>query len=154
MTEGVPYGTIACRVTEFWMQVARADDRECWPWTGYTEDGYGRMFFNGRMTGAHELALTFTTGEARVPSLDTCHSCNNPICCNPRHLRFDTRQGNVDDMMAAGRNVSPPVKLSEGDIQTIRERIAAGAKQQDLADQYGVSNSLISMIKTGKRRSA
>ena len=86
--------------------------------------------------------------------MDTCHSCNNPICCNPRHLRFDTRQGNVDDMMAAGRNVSPPVKLSEGDIQTIRERIAAGAKQQDLADQYGVSNSLISMIKTGKRRSA
>ena len=136
------------------MQVTRAGERECWPWTGYTEDGYGRMFFNGRMTGAHELALTFTTGEVRLPSLDTCHSCNNPICCNPRHLRFDTRQGNVDDMMAAGRNVPPPVKLSESDIKIIRERIAAGAKQQDLADQYGVSNSLISMIKTGKRRSA
>jgi predicted transcriptional regulator len=56
-------------------------------------------------------------------------------------------------MMAAGRN-SPHFKLSESDIQTIKERISAGARQQDLANQYGVSNSLISMIKTGKRRAA
>ena len=150
----MPGETIAAKVTAFWMQVDRRGPDECWPWTGYAEKGYGRVFHEGRMVGAHELALTFTTGEVRAKGLDTCHGCNNPICCNPRHLRFDTRQGNVDDMMAAGRNSPPPVKLSESDLQTIRLRLAAGARQQDLADQYGVSNSMISMIKTGKRRAA
>ncbi len=78
----------APRITEFWMNVSIADDEvECWPWTGYKEDGYGRFFWDGRMVGAHELALTFTTGEVRAPGLDTCHRCNNPICCNPHHLR-------------------------------------------------------------------
>lgn len=144
----------AQRVTAFWMQVERKGPDECWPWLGYEEGGYGKVFIKGRMVGAHELAVSFTTGESRLPELDTCHSCDNPICCNPNHLRFDTRQSNVDDMMAAGRHSHPPAKLSEDDIRIIRDRITAGARQQDLADQYGVSNSLISMIKTGKRRAA
>lgn len=145
--------TIARSVTAFWLQVDRRSADDCWPWTGYTEDGYGRVFHQGRMVGAHELAVTFATGEVRSPGLDTCHSCNNPICCNPKHLRFDTRQGNVDDMMQSGRN-NPPRKLSEADVGIIRQRLTAGALQKDLASQYGVTNSLISMIKNGKRRAA
>lgn len=143
----------AQQVTAFWMQVNRGAEDECWPWTGYQEDGYGRVFHEGKMTGAHELAITFTTGERRTAGLDTCHSCNNPVCCNPSHLRFDTRQGNVDDMMRSERH-RPPRKLSEADVQVIRQRIAAGARQKDLAEQYGVNNSLISMIKNGKRWAA
>jgi len=142
---------IAARVTEFWKSVTVGRPDECWPWTGYQEDGYGRFFFNGRMFNAHELALTFTTGEVRIADLDTCHGCGNSICCNPGHLRFDTRRSNVADTIRMGRNYSPPRKLSDSDILTIRARIGAGAKQQALADQYGVSESLISMIKTGRK---
>jgi len=64
---------IAVRVTEFWRSVSIRGEDECWPWTGYlNEDGYGEFFFAGKMRGAHELAVTFTTAEVRpghVPQL-------------------------------------------------------------------------------------
>ena len=79
---------IAKRVTEFWRNVSIRGDNECWPWTGYlNEDGYGEFYFAGEMRGSHELAVTFSTGEVRDPALDTCHSCDNPPCCNPGHVR-------------------------------------------------------------------
>lgn len=146
---------VAVKVTQFWSNVDQGPPDECWPWTGYLEkDGYGQFFFDGRMRPAHELALTFATGEVRHPSLDTCHSCNNPPCCNPQHLRFDTRASNVADAVAAGTMRGKTGKLSAGEIGTIRLRLDAGARQQDLANHYGVSNSLISMIHTGRRHAA
>jgi hypothetical protein len=138
-------------VSEFWAQVARGDADDCWPWTGYSEKGYGRYYWRGRMVGAHELALTFMTGERRARGLETCHSCHNPLCCNPGHLRFDTRQSNVDDMMAAGRS-RHAVKLTDEQVVTLRRRALAGATGQTLARDYGVSPSLVTMIIRGERR--
>lgn len=60
------------RVSEFWQSVDISDDDQCWPWLGYAEKGYGRFFWQRRMVGAHELALTFTTGERRPDGFDTC----------------------------------------------------------------------------------
>ncbi len=147
--EGV---ALAMRVTEFWMQVAIDDDEAaCWPWTGYQEDGYGRFYWHGQMIGAHELALTFTTGECRLSSLDTCHSCNNPICCNPHHLRFDTRKGNMADALEAGTVRNGNTRLTKSDVVTLRERYANGAPQAILSRDYAVSMSLISAIVRGRR---
>lgn len=139
------------RVTEFWANVRRGNPDECWEWLGYAEDGYGQFYWGGRMIGSHELALTFTTGETRAPGLDTCHSCNNPICCNPGHLRFDTRQSNVADMIAADRQRKG--RFTPEQIITIRRRYASGARQIDLARDYGVTNGLISQIVRGLRYS-
>lgn len=141
---------VAPRITEFWRNVDIADDEsECWPWLGYQEDGYGRFFWEGRMVGAHELAVSFTTGEVRAPGLDTCHSCNNPICCNPRHLRFDTRAGNVADMISAGRGRRG--RFTDEQILTMRERYAHGASQMALARDYRITNGLVSQIVRGLR---
>lgn len=147
-----PTFATAMRVTEFWRTVGIGLEDECWPWFGYVnKDGYGEFFFNGRMVGAHELALSFATGEKRLPGFDTCHSCHNPACCNPSHLRFDTRQGNVRDMVEAGRQHRPDFKLDRQTADVIRLRIAAGAMQKQLAREYGVSEGYITMIKQGKR---
>jgi hypothetical protein len=101
------------------------------------------------MVGAHELALTFTTGEKRAEGFDTCHACNNPICCNPNHLRFDTRASNVADMLTARRD--RPGRFTDEQIITMRTRYANGARQVDLATQYGVTNGLVSQIVRGIR---
>jgi hypothetical protein len=142
----------APRITEFWLNVASTDDEDaCWPWTGYEEEGYGRFFWDGRMVGAHELALTFATGERRAQGLDTCHRCNNPICCNPHHLRFDTRRGNVADMLAAGTARNGTTRLTVEAVRVMRERYAHGAAQTALARDYEVSPTLVSLIIRGRR---
>lgn len=138
-------------VTRFWALIDRSGgDDACWPWTGYSEDGYGKFFYQGGMRVAPRLALSFWSGELPSPGLETCHSCNNPPCCNPRHLRFDTRQSNVDDCVAAGR-FRVRSKISSDDARVIRERVAAGAIQKDLAAQYGISPSAITSIIRGDR---
>ena len=140
-------------VTRFWSNVERGSEEQCWPWTGYSEDGYGRFYIDGRMIGAHELAVTFTTGEERLPGLDTCHTCDNPPCCNPKHLRFDTRQSNVDDMFDRERarvgEAHHAARLSPELVRMIRERRSAGALQRDLAKQYGISAAYVSDIVNG-----
>jgi hypothetical protein len=81
----------------------------------------------------------------------TCHSCDNPPCCNPSHLRFDTPAANVADMHARGREVNA-VKITDDQVRLIRERRALGARQLDLADQFGVDQNYISMLVRGLRR--
>jgi hypothetical protein len=72
---------------------------------------------------------------------------------NPHHLRFDTRQGNIDDMHNRGRaalgEARASAKLTDAIVLEIRERRANGALQRVLADQYGVSPSNISEIVNG-----
>lgn len=142
---------LAAKVTEFWNLVDVRGKDDCWLWTGYIEKGYGQFFIGGAMQGAHELAVTFTTGETRGSGMDTCHSCHNPPCCNPAHLRFDTRAANVADMLTAGRGnfataITPEV------IQEIRERRERGASQKRLAMEYRVSEGYISEVVRGLRR--
>jgi hypothetical protein len=146
-----PEMEIPMLITEFWTKIPRSSTDNCWEWQGYRDDaGYGIFQYGGRLRFAHELSLSFSTGEIKLPNLDTCHSCHNPPCCNPSHLRFDTRKSNVADMLRAGRQ-NPRRKLSNDDVWQIRSRLAAGARQCDLANQYGVSVSTISMIKSRKR---
>ena len=141
----------AVTITRFWRLVDMRGRDDCWPWLGDQRDGYGVFYYRQRMRGAHELALSFTYGEKRLASLDTCHSCNNPICCNPDHLRFDTRASNVRDMMRAGTHANGFRKLTPHEVKTIRERRASGARQVDLAAQFGISQALTSLICRGHR---
>ena len=145
-----PEFATAVTVSRFWRLVDVKAPDECWPWLGDTSDGYGLFTFNGRRYGAHELSLSFSTGEKRHPSLDTCHSCDNPPCVNPAHLRFDTRLSNVREMHERGRNRNT-TKLTAEEVALIRERRAMGARQKDLAEQFGITDGLVSMIVRGLR---
>jgi predicted XRE-type DNA-binding protein len=45
----------------------------------------------------------------------------------------------------------PAAKLTETDVQQIRQDAAGGMKQRDIADAYGISQGLVSGIVNGKR---
>jgi hypothetical protein len=94
------------------------------------------------------------TGEQRDDSLQTCHACHNPICCNPAHLRFDTPLGNVRDMIKAERQARGERNghhvLTESDVRTILQRAAAGATGVSLAAEYGVTVGAITNILRGR----
>ena len=142
----------ALKVTQFWQLVAKNAEDKCWEWQGNLDkDGYGTYYWEGKNTGSHQLALSFTTGEKRSPGFDTCHSCDNPKCCNPRHLRFDTRKSNVADMINRGR-ANYSTKLTDTEVVEMRVRRANGARQIDLARDYGVSDGMVSEIVRGLKR--
>ena len=140
----------AVTISRFWRMVDTAGGPDkCWEWTGLRDRAnYGIFTYHGVRRPAHELALSFSTGEAKQPGLETCHSCDNPPCCNPTHLRFDTRLSNVAEMHARGR-ARNGCKLTAEDVVLIRRRRAGGARQKDLAKAFGVTDGQISGIVRG-----
>lgn len=90
--------------------LARFDDKVspepmsgCHLWTASTAQGYGRIYYRGKMLSAHRIALARAQG--RAPGvLHVCHKCDNPVCVNPAHLWFGTNQDNIKDRDSKGRH--------------------------------------------------
>lgn len=74
------------------------------------------------------------------------HTCDNPSCCNPRHLNLGTNLDNVADMLRKGR--APNAKLT---IEQVKEIELSKDKQREIADRYGISQSMVSRIRSGAR---
>ncbi len=122
---------------------------------GTSQDGYGRIYFDGKQCEAHRISYELFIGP--VPEdMNVLHECDNPPCINPSHLFSGSTQDNVEDMDNKGRrrndvgSANPRSKLSESDIPGVRKLLAAGNTQQSIADQLGVSQGAISLINSGK----
>lgn len=156
---GKPY-TAQKRILGFWSKVAvTANPAKCWNWMGAkTQKGYGYVRQTGRAIRAHRMAWELTNG-AIPDGLAVCHHCDNPLCCNPAHLFVGTHYDNMRDRSAKGRDNSPRgeshynCKLTDALVVEIRERWAQGGiLLRELAEEYGVSISLISLIVTFRCR--
>jgi len=92
-----PIGS-ACPRLRFWAKVDKSGD--CWIWTaGRLRQGYGR--FDGQL--AHRVAFAFERGP--VPDgMFVLHSCDNPPCVNPGHLRLGTHVDNMREMRERRRS--------------------------------------------------
>lgn len=131
---------------------------ECWEWPfPKDKDGYGYAVYNKFRTRAHVLALIFD-GKPKPdpPSNNALHSCDNPPCVNPRHLRWGTISDNTQDSIARGRfsyapshrgSRSPNAKLTEEAVQSIR---SDSRNHRQVALIYGVHPATICRIRNGK----
>jgi len=128
----------------------------CIEWAGHkNQDGYGRIRVDGKLVLTHRLAYELKHGP--IPD-DQCvlHRCDNRPCCNEAHLFLGDRKANSDDMMSKGR-VNPPrgerqagARLTEASIPVIRGRLKSGEYQKSIAKDFGVSESTITAINTGR----
>jgi hypothetical protein len=134
----------------FWNKVDKIENG-CWNWTASVrKDGYGQFQLHGAPKSAHRVAWFFKHG--RWPNDLLLHSCDNPRCVNPSHLREGTHQDNMRDRSARGRcarnggEACGRAKLTAAQVSDIRK--AAGT-QRAIAAAYGVTQSLVSQIQRG-----
>ncbi len=116
--------------------------------------GYGRAWLSRtREIRAHRLAWIQKWGWL-PDGLYVCHRCNNKRCINVDHLYLGTSKTNTRDAISDGL-WNPPkgerhwrATLSEDDIRAIR---ADSRTQAEIAKQYQIDQSAVSLIKRRKR---
>ena len=95
---------------EYLSRIDKLSEDECWEWTGGTYRGgygmYGRFYYKGkRILPAHRISYLIYKGT--IPEgKKILHSCDNPPCCNPKHLSAGTQLENVTQMWSRGRGKS------------------------------------------------
>lgn len=96
---------------KFWARVDKRGPDDCWPWTGGHDgsDGYGRAYDGKRTRQAHDIAWELSTGKKLRRGRLVRHTCDNPPCCNPKHLLDGTQRDNYADSARRGRNRIPYV---------------------------------------------
>lgn len=85
-------------------------DNECWE-TDYTGgNGFGHVLIRlspHKMVYLHRVAWEAHHAEPIPEGMVVMHTCDNPRCFNPEHLRLGTLKDNTRDMCSKGRaNVS------------------------------------------------
>ena len=131
----------------------------CTPWTlSGTAQGYGRFTIRRNKVRAehkaHRVAYRLATGKD-PGELRVCHTCDNPPCCNPKHLFLGTQADNVADCVAKGRKLGPSSensskrKLIAEQVLDIRAQYAKGGSSlSSLAAKFGVTKKAIHFIVT------
>lgn len=143
----------------FISKVDKSDDG-CWYWRAYkNRGGYGVMRYGyklGNKQATHVSIELFRPYDER-PSIKhiVMHSCDNPPCVNPDHLKWGTDADNHRDKVAKGRQVKgsshPFAKLTDEDVYNIRSLHSSGITQRKISSIFNISNQQISRIVNGKR---
>lgn len=103
---GDPLYTPPSDEERFWKQVLRTSDPdECWFWQGGKNwQGYGRFHVGYRSVPAHRVAFNLTHPSNPLGKKEFClHICDNPTCCNPKHLTRGDHTINMRDREVRGR---------------------------------------------------
>lgn len=153
----------------FWAKVDRSG--ECWVWTaGRDWRQYGHFSWKA-LSGkkeqlAHRYSWSLTNGP--IPDgLDILHSCDNPPCVNPAHLRAGTHSENMQEMIVKGRRTLPrgdahhfrrfpetalrgerngSAKLTEDHVRAIRVLAANDTPRHSIAVTFGLHESTVGLI--------
>lgn len=113
----------------FWSKVDKCTSSGCWEWTAYrSPKGYGRFSVSAAIGPRFAHRLSFEDANGPIPSgAFILHSCDNPRCVNPSHLRIGNAKDNVADMDDRGRRKHSSLrgedcsfaKLSEASVREI-----------------------------------
>ncbi len=145
-------------INRFWSKVDKSGGPDaCWPWTAAQfHYGHGAFSFETRTWKAHRFAMLLEGHDIE----GTCclHHCDNPPCCNPKHLYLGTQKDNCQDRERRGRSNPQSgekhwkTTLTTAQTREIRELRKDGVKLRVLSARYGVAQSTISRIANGVRR--
>ena len=147
-------------VQRFWAKVALPNADGCMSWTGNTDrKGYGIVALRQPdrsvvRTGAHRISCLIANGSPEDPTIETLHGCRNHDCVAPEHVGWGTNADNQADTVRDDTHTrglrQPAGKLTEAQALEVFESRESYAV---IATRFGVSRSLVAMIKGGYNRS-
>lgn len=118
----------------YWANVDMQQGDRCCEWKGrVSEKGYGLIMVEGERNPdgsrnkydlrAHRVAKTLAEGVEIPPGMVVMHTCDNPPCCNPNHLKIATQEENMIDMHLKRRgnvDYTKPNKYIDVDIYELQ----------------------------------
>lgn len=121
--------------------------------------GYGRTYWKGHGKKVLSHRLAFFEANGYWPEV-VMHSCDNPRCIEPEHLKAGTWAENNRDRAAKGRSAQVRYDkrtLSDEVVREIRERFASRFRGKDpingvkaLSLEFGVDTNVIYQVGRNK----
>lgn len=145
-------------INHFHSHVAVSGPSECWMWTGpKTPARYGtlKMMVHGvPLFLAHRVAWS-VANDAPIPKgMHVLHSCDQPPCCNPSHLRLGTNAENVKDSVLKGRHSGKFHKIPSEDVAALRYDPSTLAARFGLSRRTVLRNLRLSAEESSRLKSA
>lgn len=119
----------------------------CWEWVGSKDSwGYGLIAVDRKARKASRVAHVLYKGP--IPDgLIVMHTCDNPGCVRPEHLKLGTHKDNMDDCFRKGRarksfgETHLSAKLTDAQVLELLRRRNAGERGVDLAKEFGIGQN-------------
>lgn len=110
----------------FLNKIIKDEKSGCWIWQSRkNKTGYGCFVEIGKKNGlAHRAAYRIFKGPIKN-DLNVLHSCHNPSCVAPDHLRLGTPMDNTNDRRNAGRTNAKPYTILN--IKKMKKILVSGA---------------------------
>lgn len=142
----------------FWQKVRKKGPKACWPWIAKARHAFGYGAINsGRGNLYYSHVVAYALDQGHIPAgAYVLHSCDNPGCCNPAHLRLGTKAENTADMVSRRRLIgrTGPVdskrcakRLTARDAEFIR---SSSLPRKELAAMLGVTTHSIANVQSGR----
>jgi len=149
------------QIRDFWEKVDYTSNPDgCWEWQGaLTHRGYGVKrnlvpeLGEKHNVHVHRMAWMLEHGDIQEGML-VCHVCDNRRCCNVKHLFLGTPAQNMEDKIAKGRGVNPPIvplRFTAEDAARMTELSAQGLSYRSIAKLFQTTHGMIRRVVQGER---
>ena len=139
-------------------KTSKAGENDCWLWTASCDTaGYGIIRIDNKLRHASHIAFEIYNNKPVPHDMLIMHSCDNPLCVNPKHLSIGTKLLNNVDKKKKGRcnprrgNEHPMSKLNTNTVKEIRCLFKQGHHTfTSLASLFNINRTTVSRIINNK----
>jgi hypothetical protein len=141
------------QIERFWTHINKSQGHgpngDCWVWTSGTlqrfwaHNPYPRGFsVSGKFYRPSHISLAIDGRVRPSGNMNALHSCDNPVCVRPDHLRWGTQEENMEE--AFQRRKFGPRRLHPDIVREIRN---STERNVDIAARFGVTASCVCNIR-------